>query len=62
MTIHNNIEKQWRPEHTEESLRRLLPRIEARFNGQTEPAEWQAYVERFKLHFPRLFSCLYSLY
>ncbi len=62
MAIDNSIEKQWQPEHIEESLRRLLPRIEARFTRQTEPAEWEAYVARFRLHFPRLFSCLYSLY
>ena len=62
MTADKKIEKQWHAEHAEESLRRLLPRIEARFNGQTEAAEWEAYIERFRLHFPRLFSCLYSLY
>ena len=62
MTIDNSTEKQWQSEHTEESLKRLLPRIETRFKGQTELAEWEAYVERLKRHFPRLFSCLYSLY
>jgi amylosucrase/maltose alpha-D-glucosyltransferase/alpha-amylase len=62
MTADRNTEKQWHPEHAEESLRRLLPRIEARFNGQTEAAEWEAYIDRFRAHFPRLFASLYSLY
>ena len=62
MTTENTIEKQGQTEQVEESLKRLLPRIEARFDGQTEAAEWDAYIERFKLHFPRLFACLYSLF
>ena len=54
------------PQGTEEravtSLKRLLPRIEARFKAQTEAAEWDAYIERLKRHFPRLFARLFMLY
>ncbi len=47
---------------TASSLRRLLPRIEQRFRSQVEPVEWEAYVERLKRHFPRLFERLFALY
>ncbi len=52
----------WLIEHAASSLRRLLPRIESRFASGTDPAEWQAYVERLKRHFPRLFSRFHALY
>jgi amylosucrase/maltose alpha-D-glucosyltransferase/alpha-amylase len=52
----------WLREHAESSLRRLLPRIEARFGQETEPAEWDAYRARILAHFPRLFSRLHALY
>jgi amylosucrase len=52
----------WLKEHAESSLRRLLPRIEARFGKETEAAEWDAYVARLKAHFPRLFANLHALY
>ena len=52
----------WLKEHAESSLRRLLPRIEARFGKETEPAEWDAYLARLKTHFPRLFANLHALY
>ena len=52
----------WWQEHAESSLRRLLPRIEARFAGETEPAEWEAYLGRLRRHFPRLFRRLHELY
>ncbi len=52
----------WLAEHAESSLRRLLPRIEARFRAETEPAEWEAYLGRLKTHFPRLFGHLHALY
>ena len=45
-----------------ESLRRLLPRLEERFAGRTDEAAWQAYTERLREHFPRLFRLLLHLY
>ena len=45
-----------------DSLRRLLPRLEARFADQTDPDEWGGYLQRLKAHFPHVFSCLYRLY
>lgn len=44
------------------ALARLLPRVEARFRGETEPGEWEAYVARLEKHFPRLFDRLHALY
>ncbi len=55
-------EQQWLDEHGAVSLRRLLPRIEARFREQTDGAEWDAYVDRIRRHFPRLFGHLHALY
>ena len=52
----------WLWKESSSSLRRLLPRIEARFRNQTDPAEWDAYIERLKKHFPRLFERLHALY
>jgi amylosucrase/maltose alpha-D-glucosyltransferase/alpha-amylase len=52
----------WIEEHSAASLNRLLPRIEARFKGETESAEWAAYRTRLKRHFPRLFGRLHALY
>lgn len=44
------------------SLARLLPRLETRFGDQIDKAEWQSYIERLKVHFPRLFNLLHRLY
>jgi amylosucrase len=44
------------------SLSRLLPRLEERFGDRVELGEWQAYLERIKTHFPRLFRLLHQLY
>ena len=52
----------WMSHETASSLKRLLPRIEARFSDRTDPAEWEAYVARLKRHFPRLFERLFALY
>ncbi len=49
-------------QETRSSLNRLLPRIEARFQDKTDPAEWEAYLARLKRHFPRLFEKLFALY
>ncbi|KFI23916.1 amylosucrase [Nitrosococcus oceani] len=52
----------WMKQHSTVSLRRLMPRLEARFKAQVDPDEWQGYVQRLETHFPRLFDCLYRLY
>lgn len=52
----------WLEEQSLRSLKRLLPRIEARFAPRTDPAEWEAYSERLKRHFPQLFKRLFVLY
>ncbi|MCA9773042.1 MAG: hypothetical protein KC466_11590, partial [Myxococcales bacterium] len=52
----------WMSEQSAASLRRLLPRLEARFKERTDPAEWDAYVTRLRRHFPRLFGRLHGLY
>lgn len=49
-------------EQSASSLKRLLPRIEARFKERTEPVEWEAYLNRLKRHFPLLFARLHALY
>ncbi len=48
--------------HSNESLSRLIPRLEARFAGEVDEGEWQAYLQRIKTHFPRLFKLLHRLY
>jgi amylosucrase len=52
----------WVERESATSLQRLLPRIEARFRGQVEEVEWEAYLDRLKRHFPRLFESLHALY
>ncbi|MCO6413201.1 MAG: alpha-glucosidase C-terminal domain-containing protein [Thiogranum sp.] len=52
----------WHSRQAAASLRRLLPRLEARFAGQVEADEWQGYVSRLNEHFPRLFEGLHFLY
>jgi amylosucrase len=52
----------WVQEHSAIALKRLFPRIEARFKEQTEAAEWDAYSQRIKRHFPRMFERLHALY
>lgn len=52
----------WNREHSANALKRLLPRIEARFKDQTDAAEWEAYTRRLQKHFPRLFERLHALY
>jgi amylosucrase/maltose alpha-D-glucosyltransferase/alpha-amylase len=52
----------WLKQESEYSLRRLLPRIEPKFKDQTDPVEWEMYINRLKRHFPRLFTHLYHLY
>jgi len=52
----------WMRRESAASLGRVLPRIEARFKDQVDPVEWDAYVQRMKKHFPRLFERLHDLY
>ena len=52
----------WHDRHSAASFARLLPRLEEKFATQVEPAEWEAYVQRLKSHFPRLFKSLHGLY
>ena len=54
--------RDWLQEHSATALKRLMPRIEARFEERIEAADWQAYVQRIRRHFPRLFERLYGLY
>ncbi|HEY9075786.1 MAG TPA: alpha-amylase family glycosyl hydrolase [Anaerolineaceae bacterium] len=46
------------------SLARLLPRLETRFNEQTQvhPERWAAFLQRLQAHFPTLFKLLHHLY
>ncbi|MEZ5397577.1 MAG: alpha-amylase family glycosyl hydrolase, partial [Bryobacterales bacterium] len=57
-----NRDAAWMAQETQSSLKRLLPRIEARFQDKTDPVEWEAYMGRLKRHFPRLFDRLFALY
>ena len=53
---------EWHARHAAASLKRLLPRLEARFAGQVGPDEWQGYLHRLQWHFPALFRCLHQIY
>ncbi len=52
----------WHQEQAAASLKRLLPRLEARFAASVEGDEWQEFVVRLHDHFPRLFRGLHELY
>jgi len=52
----------WARNESAVTLRRLMPRLDARFKAQVDPVEWEAYVERLQRHFPRLFERLHGLY
>ncbi|MGD2136951.1 MAG: alpha-amylase family protein [Gammaproteobacteria bacterium] len=54
--------RDWVDEQSALALKRLFPRIEARFRGATEEVEWEAYTARLRRHFPRLFERLHGLY
>ncbi|MGD2076528.1 MAG: alpha-amylase family glycosyl hydrolase, partial [Gammaproteobacteria bacterium] len=53
---------EWHRWHAAASLKRLLPRLEARFAGQVDADEWQGYLQRLREHFPTLFRCLHQIY
>jgi glycosidase len=46
------------------SLTRLLPRLTAQYAGfaASHPQEWQVFLRRVQLHFPRLFAILLEIY
>jgi len=50
------------PQSADWSLRRLLPRLAARFAGQCDPAAWRLFEQRLEQHFPPLFGRLFELY
>lgn len=52
----------WHAAQAAASLKRLLPRLEARFAAQVDADAWQGYVLRLQAHFPRLFTGLHRLY
>ena len=52
----------WHSQHAAASLRRLLPRLEARFATQVDTDAWQGYLQRLHNHFPTLFAALHRLY
>ncbi len=45
-----------------QSLNRILPRIEEKYAGAVDDAEWQGFVDRIHAHYPRLFRILSKLY
>lgn len=54
--------REWMSEQSAIALKRLYPRIEARFKDRIDPVEWDAYTTRMRRHFPRLFERLHGLY
>jgi amylosucrase len=52
----------WQNQQTARSLERLLPRLDARFAAQVDPADWAAFKARLERHFPALFKLLLHLY
>ncbi len=62
MEMNQTTDAAWIWKESSSSLRRLLPRIEARYKDQTDPAQWDTYIQRLKRHFPRLFERLHALY
>jgi len=52
----------WTSKQASSSLARLLPLLTERYAKKVEEGEWQGYIERLTLHFPRLFGLLHQLY
>ena len=50
------------PVREQKALRRLLPRLEDQCAADTDPVEWQLYIQRVRKHFPALFRRLFALY
>jgi amylosucrase/maltose alpha-D-glucosyltransferase/alpha-amylase len=57
-----NRDDKWLDEQAASSLKRLLPRLDARFRERVDDAEWHGYVARLRRHFQRLFAHLFALY
>jgi len=51
----------WFDRQSAASLKRILPRLRARFKD-VPPPEWDSFVGRMEQHFGRLFTILHSLY
>ena len=62
MSLNTRINSFWLNKESNASLRRLLPRLEAKYIDKTDRAEWDVYIGRLKRHFPRLFERLHALY
>ncbi|MCF8262709.1 MAG: alpha-amylase family protein [Melioribacteraceae bacterium] len=45
-----------------QTLDRILPRIEEKYAGTIDNAEWHGFIERINVHFPTLIKLLYELY
>ena len=54
--------QEWYAKQSQVTLNRILPRLETYVLEEVDPAEWQSYVDRLHLHFPRLFQLLHQLY
>ena len=52
----------WLVDAADTALRRLLPRLEARFREGVDDDDWEGYVARVERHFIRLFARLHALY
>ena len=52
----------WIQKQAASSLQRLLPLLNERYSGKVDKVEWQNYIQRLTLHFPRLFNLLHELY
>ncbi len=52
----------WLESETENSLRRLLPRLVEKYAARTTAADWAVFERRLRRHYPRLFRLLVSVY
>jgi len=52
----------WFRKDSDTSLRRLLPRLEARYADKVDKDEWHGFTQRLWDHFPHLFDCLREMY
>jgi amylosucrase/maltose alpha-D-glucosyltransferase/alpha-amylase len=52
----------WIQKQATYSLQRLLPLLNERYSAKVDEVEWQNYIQRLTLNFPRLFNLLHELY
>lgn len=52
----------WLKANADYSLRRLLPRLKAKYAARVDADTWTIFVRRLEEHFPRLFRLLIALY